>query len=65
MNVGKSIKVASAQREVDTRWLSEQLHVSITRINTLKSNTHCNTKLLERIAEAFEMTVSDFVALAE
>jgi plasmid maintenance system antidote protein VapI len=65
MNSGKSIKIAIVQNDRDSKWLAEQMDVSVSRVNALKSSASCNTETLERLANIFNMTVSEFIALGE
>jgi len=65
MNVGKSIKIAIVRNDRSTKWLANQMDVSITRVNQMKSQTAVNTSTLERLASVFNMQVSEFVALGE
>lgn len=65
MDIGKSIRVASAMADRDTKWLSRQLEMSVSRVNQLKNQDKVNTSTLERLADVFNMQVSEFVALGE
>lgn len=65
MNVGKSIKIALAQREKNTRWLSEAMDVSLPQISNLAKTKHANGSTIDKVAEAFGMTSSEFIALGE
>ena len=65
MNVGKSINKAIVDQGKDTKWLSEQLKVSVTRAGVLRNSLNTSTDTLQRLAAAFKMPVSEFIALGE
>lgn len=65
MNVGVSIKTALAAQEKSRAWLSEQTGLSRQRISALANSNNCNTETLARLAQAFNMSASEFVALSE
>ncbi len=66
MNIGKSIKVACAQKEIQQQDLAEMLGLSTVTISTLANNKGgCKQKTLVALAGAFEMPVSEFIALGE
>lgn len=65
MNVGKSIKIALAQQEKNTRWLSEKMGVQLPQVSKLAVSKHANGSTIDKISEAFEMSSSEFIALGE
>lgn len=66
MNIGKSLKIAMAQKEMDTKLLARKMKLTVARINQIK-NTHCHVggETLGRLAAVFKMPVSEFIALGE
>ena len=60
MNVGKSIKVALAQRDLNQTQLAAQMKCTQVWINRLASMA-----TVESLAAALNMKVSDFLALGE
>lgn len=65
MNLRKSIKTALAQRDMSQKALAEKLGMRETSISQLAAQTSCTGATLQKLAEAFEMKVSEFVALGE
>tara|TARA_R110000765_G_scaffold63183_1_gene122822 strand:- start:719 stop:919 length:201 start_codon:yes stop_codon:yes gene_type:complete len=66
MNIGKSIKIACVKKDITQEALSKKIGVSTVTISTLANNKgSCKQKTLEALAEAFEMPVSEFIALGE
>lgn len=65
VDIGKSTKIALAQRGRGTKWLSEQLGIS-----REMAAYHCRTAKqsrpsIEKLANVFDLEVSEFIALAE
>lgn len=65
MNIGKSIKVALAQRNMKQNQLAEQLGKSARWINLLANSKNASTETISMLAAAFGMKASEFVALGE
>lgn len=65
MNVGKSIKVALAKREMRSGDLAKILGVTPQTVSTMSSRSTCTGQMLIRLAQSFDMKVSEFVALGE
>lgn len=65
LNLRKSIKTALAQRDMSQKALAEKLGMRETSISQLAAQTSCTGATLQKLAEAFEMKVSEFVALGE
>lgn len=65
MNLRKSIKVALAQRDMEQKTLAEQLGMSQSSMSQLAAQESCTGATLKKLAEAFGMKVSEFVALGE
>lgn len=65
MNVGKSIKVAMAKREMSQQDLAAKLKVSKPYVSQLAGKEHAGMGTVVILADAFDMKVSEFVALGE
>lgn len=65
MNIGKSIKVALAQRDMKQNQLADQLGKSARWINLLANSKGASTDTIEMLAKGFGMKASEFVALGE
>lgn len=65
MNVGKSIKVALAQRGMTQAELAKRLGVTHTWLSAMANKPRASTASLEALAGQFGMKVSEFVALGE
>lgn len=65
MNVGKSIKVALAMREMNQQDLAVKMVVSKPYVSQLAGKQHAGIGTVTLLAEAFGMKVSEFLALGE
>ena len=65
MNVGKSIKVALAKREMNQQDLAEKMDVSKAYVSQLAGKGHAGMGTVVLLAAAFGMSVSDFIKLGE
>ena len=65
MNIGKSLNVAMAQHDMDTRTVAQAMQVGEQRIRQIKKMPGVKPATLERLAAVFNMRVSEFVALGE
>lgn len=65
MNLGKSIKMALAKREMSQKDLAEKMGWSIVWTNTLANKKSARSETIEALATAFGMKTSEFVALGE
>lgn len=65
MNLRKSIKVALAQRSMEQKSLAKQLGMSQSSMSQLAAQQSCTGATLKKLADAFAMKVSEFVALGE
>ena len=65
MNIGKSLKVAMAINERNTKWVADELDASVSWVNMIKGQIGVNPRSLKRLADLFDMSVSEFVALGE
>ena len=65
MNIGRSVKIALAQRDKDMGWLSSQLGVGRVRVSAILKSQNVTTKTVVRLADIFGVTASEFIALGE
>jgi predicted XRE-type DNA-binding protein len=65
MNVGRSVRIALEQRDLDGRWLSSQLGMTRQRASQLRTRTKANSATIARLATVFNLKVSEFIALGE
>lgn len=65
MNIGKSIKIALAMRDMKQNQLAEKLDKTPRWINQLANSGSASTATIEMLAGAFDMKASEFVALGE
>lgn len=66
MDIGKSIKIACIQNDIKQTELAEKLGISTVYMSRLATNKgSCKKSVLEALASAFEMPVSEFIALGE
>ena len=66
MDIGKSIRIALAERNERQTWLAKQMGCSRGYANRLANGVVVpGGKTIEAIADIFGMTVSEFIALGE
>lgn len=65
MNVGKSIKVALAMREMKQVELARKMEVGEVYISRLANSDHAGMGTVTKLAKAVDMTVADFLKLGE
>jgi len=65
VNVGKSIKRCLLNRGQTSYELASQVGVSETHMSRISNQKHCTGEMLEKLSKAFDMSVSEFVALGE
>jgi transcriptional regulator with XRE-family HTH domain len=65
MNVGKSIKVALAQKCMSQAELAKRMGLTHTWVSALANKPKASTATIEALAAQFDMKVSDFVRLGE
>lgn len=65
MNIKKSLKIALAQREKSQTWLAKKLGVTHQSVSKIGATGHSNTRTIETVCKALNMSVSDFIALGE
>ena len=65
MNISKSIGHCLDDTGMKKKKLAEKLGVSVQTISTLSKAEKCSGDMLDRLATAFNMPVSKFIALGE
>jgi DNA-binding Xre family transcriptional regulator len=65
MNFRKSLKLALIQHEMTQKALALKLGMRETSMSQLAAQSSCTGATLQKIADAFGMKVSEFVALGE
>ena len=65
MNVGKSIKVALAQKCMSQAELAKRMGLTHTWVSPLANKPKASTATLEALVAQFDMKVSEFLALGE
>lgn len=65
MNVGKSLKMALAKRDMNQTQLAEKLKCTQVWINRLANSESASMATVTQLAEAMDMKVSDFIKLGE
>lgn len=65
MNVGKSIKHALVKKGMNQTQLADQMKCTQVWINRLANSRSASMATVESLAAAFDMKVSDFLALGE
>ena len=65
MNVGKSIQIAMAMRGYSGKRMSEMLSVTEPTVSVMRGRPTCSGQMLRKLAQTFDMKVSEFVALGE
>lgn len=66
MDIAKSIRVALAREAKNQTWLGDQIGATKATVsNYCKGRSKPDSDRLEQIAQLFDMTVSEFIALGE
>lgn len=65
MNVGKSIKVAMAMRDMNPSLLAEKMGVSRQYVSNLIHSKQIGIGTISKLSDVLNMKVSDFLALGE
>ena len=65
MNANRSLRVALAKRDMNQTQLAQLAGLTQPSISGLASRQNWNCESLQKIADAFGMKVSEFVALGE
>jgi len=65
MNIGKSLKISLLKNNMEQSDLAQKLGIHQSNISRIANCKTITTETLERIAGAFNMKVSEFVAIGE
>lgn len=65
MNIGISIKVALARKGMNQKALAELLEMTPAAVSQLAGQESCTGATIKKLAGAFGMKASEFVALGE
>lgn len=65
MHVGRSVKMALAQRNRTIVWLAEQLSISKTRASNIANSRYVQSRTIEKLADLFGIKPSELIALGE
>lgn len=65
MNIKMSVKIAMARHDMTVRELAEKMEVSRTRVYEIIKQPAPLITTVQKVANAFGMRVSDFIALGE
>ena len=65
MNVGKSLKMALAKRDMNQTQLAAKLKCTAVWVNRIANSRSVSMTTVESLCAALDMKVSEFVALGE
>lgn len=65
MDLGKAIRVALAQRDMSQLDLAQKMGTGAANISAIISRGSSTTETIKRLADIFELKVSDFIKLGE
>lgn len=65
VNVGKSLKIAMAMREIKQVEMAKDMKVSQVYISRLANSQHAGIGTVSKLAKILGMSVSEFIALGE
>jgi len=65
MNIGRSIKIALAKSDRNCSWLAGELGVSKQQVSKWNNSVYVGGESIRKLASAFGMRVSTFIALGE
>ncbi len=65
MNLGKSLAIAIAQKQIKNKDLAEAMEVRTQQVTNWKASGAIKQSSLEKICEYFNMPVSEFIKLGE
>ena len=65
MNLRKSVMIAMAQRDMKHKDLADKVGMSQGSMSQLLGQTSCTGATLQKLADAFDLKVSDFIKLGE
>lgn len=65
MNIKKSVKLALIESDKRQTWLAGEMGLTDSALSSLLVTNRPNAGAIEKMAKAFNMKVSEFVALGE
>jgi hypothetical protein len=65
MNIGQSTKIALLKIKKTQIWLAGEIGTTSVQANRICNGKTANSKTIERLANVFSMSCSDFIALGE
>lgn len=65
MNIGRSLAIACAIKGINQTEAAESAGLVQPQLSKICKRNSCQTATLEKLAEAFDCTVSEFIALGE
>lgn len=65
MNIGKSLKMALLKNDMEQSDLAEKIGIHQSNISKISCGKTITTETLSRLAVAFDMKVSEFIAIGE
>lgn len=65
MNIGKSLKIALLKHNMEQADLAEKIGIHQSNISRISCGKTITTETLARLAGAFNMKVSEFLAIGE
>lgn len=65
MNIGKSLKMSLLKNDMEQSDLADKIGIHQSNISKISCGKTITTATLERLATAFNMKVSEFVAIGE
>lgn len=65
MNIGRSIKIAQAKKGMRGKDLAKKLGVTQSTVSLMTIRETASGAMLKKLADVFEMSVSEFVELGE
>ena len=65
MNIGKSMRIMLAKRDKDPAWLASKMGITPVRVRAIMNQSNMEMAVVKRIADSFDMKVSEFIAEGE
>ncbi len=65
MNIGKSLRIAMEQKDVDKDELAKRINRSVSFVNQLRRADNATVDTIKMLSDAFGIKASEFIALGE
>ena len=65
MNIKRSIRKCLAENDMMQKDLAGKLRVTESQVSVWINAEHLNTRVIEKLAKIFNMSISEFIALGE